>query len=180
MNIGYQYQVRCREVSDIAGHLPFLHDTALRYQDPKIIELGVRSGNSTSAFLAAICEAGGHLWSADVNVPQVPEWWRELPWTVLTGDDMAESVWKVIEAEAAPADVLFIDTSHELQHTLDELARYVPMVRPGGIVLMHDTEWQGREVAAALDKFCPERGLTWVNRTGYNGLGVINIPEEAA
>jgi predicted ThiF/HesA family dinucleotide-utilizing enzyme len=88
-------------------------------------------------------------------------------------------------------DLLFIDTSHYYEHTLQELRTYVPRVRPGGTVLMHDTEltreqitaYEGRAldgpgipVAQALDDYCAETGLTWTNTAGCFGLGRIDIP----
>jgi hypothetical protein len=64
-----EYEQRCREWSDIVDHLPRLYDEVTRYREPQIIELGVRSGNSTAAFLAAVEKVGGHLWSVDPMVP---------------------------------------------------------------------------------------------------------------
>ena len=65
--------------------------------------------------------------------------------------------------------------------TLAELRAYVPKVRPGGVVLMHDTDTPGTDIAwpdvpRALDDFCEEAGLSWLNHRGWNGLGVIEVP----
>jgi cephalosporin hydroxylase len=177
-----QYETRKHTPSDIWEHLPRMFTAACSYPEPKIIELGVRTGNSTCCWLAAIEEQdGGHLWSVDADPPQVPRsWLAEERWTVLTADDRDPAVAGVIAEGTHPgADILFIDTSHEYEHTLAELALYVRMVRPGGTVLLHDTEWGTRDVAAALDKWCPEHGLTWTNHPGCNGMGEIRIPEAA-
>jgi cephalosporin hydroxylase len=90
----------------------------------------------------------------------------------------------VINTAPAEVDVLFIDTSHTYEQTLAELHTYVSRVRAGGVVMCHDTEVEGPAgvgastpfpVARALDTFCEETGLTWVNQPGSHGLGVIQV-----
>jgi hypothetical protein len=175
-----EYRRRCGTAHDVAGQMPVLYAWA-RHPGARIIELGTGngqrgemfSGNSTSAFLAGIERSGGELWSVDIADPPVPAWWRDLPnWHLIISDDVA----------AAPgipdgAHVLFIDTSHYYAHTLTELRLYVPKVRPGGVVLMHDTnkaEWP--EVALALNAYCGETGLEWYDHPFTHGLGVIEVP----
>jgi predicted O-methyltransferase YrrM len=179
-----EYEVRLRAWSDIQGHLQFLHDRATATPQPTLLELGTRSGNSTAILLAAACRADGHLWSVDLEQPQVPSWWAltEL-WTFTVGDDLDQTV---IEAQPDGVDLLLLDTSHAYDHTLAELRAYVPRVRPGGVVCCHDTELEAPElvgpqppypVAKALDAYCAEAGLSWSNRPGSYGMGVIEIPQ---
>ena len=169
-DLAAEYLARCALDSDISPHLPFLYDSA---RDATVIELGVRTGNSTAAFLAA----GAEVWSADTAEPQVPAEWRDNPrWHFLCGDDLNE---EILAALPAKADIVFIDTSHTYEHTLAELRAYAP--RAGVLVLLHDTQWvDGRDagtpsgpVARALDDYCTETGLTWENRPGAYGLGVV-------
>jgi cephalosporin hydroxylase len=171
------YARRCGQRSDISLHMPYLHERA---RGATVIELGVRTGNSTCAFLAA----GADLWSCDINLPDVPDsWGLDLPnWHFVHGPSISVPVvtrlpWR--------CDLLFVDASHEFADTLAELRVYVPRVRPGGVVLMHDTQLarDGRDlgspegpVALALTRFCFEAGLLWSNRPGSFGLGVIEIP----
>lgn len=179
--IADEYVVRCREWSDIVDHLPRLHAEAST-GDALVIELGVRSGNSTAAFLAAVTEHGGHVWSVDVHPPQVPPEWHALDeWTVLIGDDLA-----IAHLLPPEVDVLFIDTSHAYRQTANELLTYVQNVKPGGVVLLHDTELERPEaggpddppfpVRRAVDEFCDLYGMTPEYVAGCNGLGVIRIP----
>ncbi len=166
--------------SDIQGHMSFLKEAAESYDKPVIIELGVRSGQSTSAFLAGIAGNGGELWSCDIDQPSVPDHWHGLPqWHLLVADDLGAEAQAWLPAQC---DVLFVDTSHTVEQTRRELETYVPRVKPGGVVLMHDTEWQapgtmldapGGWVTEALNAYCAETGLSWANRTGSYGLGVI-------
>lgn len=184
-----EYERRLLEPSDIRDHLEELRFHATGWQFPRVLELGTRGGNSTSAFLAAV-EKSGWVWSIDINPPQVPEWWHGLScWRFLQADDMSEQAL----AWAPPVvEVLFIDTSHEYAHTLSELRAYGPRVRPGGVILLHDTEYgcsgawhlkdidpRVSEVGRALDAYSRETGLSWVNRPGSYGLGVMKVGQGA-
>jgi predicted O-methyltransferase YrrM len=177
-----EYEVRRSAWSDIVDHMATLYETVCRYPGARVLELGVRSGNSTSAFLAAVEAVDGHLWSVDLIPPEVPAWWTDTArWTLTIGNDLSQDI---ANAEPAVVDVLFLDTSHTYEHTLAELRTYVPRVRAGGVVLCHDTELEAPEdaganppfpVAKALDTFCAETGRPWVNLPGSYGLGVIEI-----
>lgn len=168
--------------SDIQGHMEFLRKTIAAYDKPVGIELGVRSGQSTAAQLAGIQDNGGELWSVDIDAPQVPSHWFDLPeWHFLQADDLSAEAQAWLPAQC---DVLFIDTSHTVEQTLGELRVYVRRVRKGGVALLHDTEWEdpgtmldapGGWVTQALDAYCKETGLSWVNRTGSFGMGVIRL-----
>jgi predicted O-methyltransferase YrrM len=180
-----EYAARKAVWSDIVQHLPTLYETVCGYDKPVVLELGVRWGTSTAALLAAVDEVDGHLWSVDIAQPQYPQWWHETGrWTLTVGDDCHDDV---VAAQPAELDVLFIDTVHTYEHTSKELRLWVPKVKPGGVVLCHDTELNGAEllrlwgpqpkfpVAEALNDYCAEAGITWTNTTGCYGLGTIHI-----
>jgi predicted O-methyltransferase YrrM len=166
---------------DIQDHLGFLYDTVRSRQDPVVVEFGVRRGNSTAAFLAALEGTSGHLWSGDVAMPEVPvEWFKNPHWTFLPGNDI-DLRFKMPQE----IDVLFIDTNHDYRHTLAELRTYVPRLAKGGVALLHDTQWDEGDaylatptgpVAQALDYFCQEAPYEWTNRgskPGGYGLGLL-------
>ena len=177
--ISDEYDLRCGLNSDIQQHLPQLYTEALA--GGVTIELGVRSGNSTSAFLAAAEMNGGHVWSVDIVPPKVP-WWGHNQWSVLVGDDL-----DLADDLPDDVDVLFIDTSHHYVQTQAELELYVPKVKPGGVVLLHDVELEQPDgcpatdppfpVRVAVDEYCAEHGLSPEYVGGCYGLGVIRIPE---
>lgn len=182
MTLHEEYLARLRTWSDIQVQMPLLHGTARGYPGVKVLELGVRAGYSTVAFLAAAQEAGGHVWSCDVSPPEGSGacWEASGLWTFLLGDDLTVTPEESPGVPLRP-DVLFIDTSHTCAHTLAELRRFVPLVAEGGVVLMHDTllTWDRPEyqVAKALDVFCGETGLAWaeISEPPY-GLGMIERP----
>jgi predicted O-methyltransferase YrrM len=168
------YRARAASDHDIKAQMPVLYAWA-RQPGARIIELGVRGGNSTAALLAGIGHGGGELWSVDIAEPEVPAHWRGLArWHLLVADDQSpEAVAFCPEA----VDLLFIDTSHFYGHTLAELRLYVPKVVPGGVVLLHDTdrrEWP--DVSRALDDYCAANALDWYDHPWWHGLGVIEVP----
>ena len=179
----FEYEARCGHGSDISDHLPRLFAEVDRWEDPVVLELGVRSGNSTAAFLAAVEKNGGHVWSVDVSRPRVPmEWFESDIWTFIEGDDLG-----VADLLPQTVDVLFIDTSHAYRQTLLELELYAPRVRPGGVILLHDTELEFPEagdagdppfpVAVAIREWATNRAvppmIEWVS--GCYGLAVVTV-----
>jgi predicted O-methyltransferase YrrM len=173
-----EYYDRLDAPSDVQYCMPKMFATAGRYPDARVLELGVRSGNSTSAFLAAAECYGGHVWSVDTMEPAVPFHWHESGlWTLICGDDL------VVPLPDGGFDVIYIDTAHTYEHTLAELRRFVPLVKIRGTVLLHDTllehvdgDPQPFPVAHALGEFCRETGREWKEHGGMYGFGELARP----
>lgn len=178
MTFAVEHDLRSLENSDIALHLPYLYEVAAGCN---VIELGVRSGNSTAAFLAAQEAAGGHLWSVDVEAPQVPPSWHDSAlWDFLLASDL-----EVADELPDDVDVVFIDTTHAYEQTVAELRLYAPKLKPGGLFLLHDTELEHPDaepsgmpfpVRRAVDEFAADAGWKCEYHPGCNGLGVIHKP----
>lgn len=168
--------------NDIQDEMPYLLARAEGYQQVRILEIGVRSGRSTSAFLAACACVGGHLWSVDINPPYVPPWWLDCGYWTFTQaaslDVDPRVAWGVDEF-----DIVFLDGDHSEQMVLAELRKFTPFVAKRGWIGSHDTKLtdpalagQVPGVASALDLFCAETGRQWAERGGQFGLGVIEDP----
>lgn len=128
--------------------------TLTRYaaEATSIVEFGVRGGVSTWALLDGL-PGNGRLWSVDIDDCTVPDRVRDdSRWTFIVGDDRE---CEVLDRLPKSADLVFIDTSHEYEHTALELA-YAFSLRPRRIVC-HDAEWPG--VARAMLEFC--MGANW-------------------
>lgn len=176
-----EYERLARTPSDIYLHLPRFVGMVKAGNCKKVLELGTRTGVSTVAWLHALEQTGGHLWSVDIDTkPAIGE---HAHWTYIQGDDTDETV---IAQLPAPFDICFIDTSHHYRHTLWELDRYISLVRSGGLIVLHDTELPIPEgapagdptypVKRAVEQFVAARNLKWFNIPDCWGLGIIEVP----
>lgn len=185
-NLHDMYVHRSGEDIDIRMQMPVFYAWA-HQPGVRIIECGTRGGYSACAFLAGIERAGmgGELWSVDIAPPMVPDWWHDLPfWHSITADSVSP---EALAFCPDGVDILFCDTSHFYEQTLNELLAYAPKVRPGGIILIHDTDtiengtaMKCPDMVPAIEEFCKRTGLTWYQHPGWNGLGVIEIPSQGA
>ncbi len=162
--------------TDIQGHLSFLFERA----EGNVVELGTRDGVSTAALLAGLERRGGHLWSVDVDPRCAATFAGHPAWTFLEGSSLDPTLVERVHAQVPelsprPIDVLFVDTLHTRAHVYRELELWTPLVRPGGIVLVHDAvTFPGVQealgsYAAAIHQPCPHV------RPGSNGLGVLEV-----
>jgi cephalosporin hydroxylase len=187
-----RYDKVLKDPSDIVEHLPTLVKTVEELDAKKVIEVGVRYGVSTIAWLYAL-QNRGFLWAVDVSYP-VPAPGSDvnlldpqggltvLPhWLFLLGNGTSK---QVLDALPKKVDIVFIDTNHVYSQTLVELELYYPRVRKGGRILLHDTAIEdtgnrGDEpkvsypVRTAVEEFCEKYDLKWDNVTNCNGLGTI-------
>lgn len=190
-----RYDLVCKTPSDIVEHLPVFVDTVKELNATKVVELGVRYGISTIAWLYAL-EGQGHLWSVDCSFPIAgPEIDFNLldpqgplgvqrHWSFILGYDDWDEVLNALPKY--DVDILFIDTQHTYEQTHLELELYHTRVRKGGRILLHDTaiETTGNAttpqppypVRTAAEEFCEINGYEFQNRTNCFGLGTIYIP----
>lgn len=163
-----------RDYPNIHEHLPEIEASAKGI----VLELGSREGSSTEALLKGVERRGGKVWSVDVD-PSYADAWRGHPlWQFVACDSAdVDSLQKAGLPEQL--DVLFIDSEHTYARVKKELATWAPRVRPGGLILMHDTE-SFPDVKKAAIEFTSARGLQIELRKNCNGLGVIRIPEDTA
>ena len=46
---------------------------------------------------------------------------------------------KILITQDKPIDVIFIDTSHQYDHTLSEIRQFTPLLSTNGIIMFHDS-----------------------------------------
>jgi cephalosporin hydroxylase len=178
MDLAAMYEERCSTPSDIVAHLPRFVALCAELDATSVIELGTRTGVSTIAWLYAL-EGKGELISIDLDArPPIGEWDH---WTFIQGSDMDPA----IVAGLPKADIVFIDTSHLYEHTVAELDIYIEHVRPGGRIVLHDTQLRRPEgspplpvfpVRKAIAEFAEARDLIWHEYRDCYGLGIIEVP----
>jgi len=158
-----RYEQLCATPSDIYMHLPTFVRLVEELDAQHVIELGTRTGVSTVAWLYGLEKTGGRLTSVDIDPkPNIEDWPH---WTFHQADDLDPRLL----TELDPADIVFIDTSHHYRQTLAELHVYRHLVRPGGRIVLHDTELPFPEgapvgdprfpVRKAIEQFCADEGL---------------------
>ena len=152
---------RSRAKTDIAAHMPRLFAFVLGedeggYPRRRILELGVRWGESTLAFLCGADLVGGFVLSCDITPcsvarKRVEEMGLSHRWLFVVADDR-----KFLPSLHGQFDLILIDTSHELEHTLFELRESARLLakRKGALVLLHDYELSS--VREAVRRFLAE------------------------
>lgn len=157
--------------TDINQHLTTLYMLAVEFNAKNILELGVRGGESTIALLQAAKEIGATVHSVDTDTcptakERVKEYGFESHWNFILGDDR-QVEW------TQPINLLFIDTTHEYEQTLQELRKYEPFVVRKGIIILHDT-MTFPDCQKAVEAYMQDRiDLKAYRYINNNGLTVI-------
>ena len=174
-------QIAKRGNSDIKEQLQFLEDFVISQKASVIVELGTRKGVSTSAFLVGILRrikdgyAPPHLWTVDVLDLELPWWHEEYSEhiTRLHGDDRTIEIPWEIQYEGI--DILFIDSSHLADHTKNELEKWGPYVKEGGLILLHDAKVCEKGVNEPAKEFVKKHNLQYLLDDRQCGMGVMFI-----
>lgn len=126
--------------TDISDHLEPLFVESMVVKPRLIVELGVRTGQSTFVFerVAKLCDA--FLLSVDIAPQQNKTTWSRSEF--IQRDDLVVAdefpSWCMRNNLEPKIDVLFIDTSHEYHQTKKEIAKWFPFLSPRGVVFFHD------------------------------------------
>ena len=167
------YQQHYMTQSDIQHHLGLLFSSARG----NVLELGTRSGVSTAALLAGVERHGGHVWSVDLDANCI-NLFEHPQWTFTCGDSCDPEIAEFlsIRGERECFDLIFIDTTHQYEITQAELALWGPHLKPGGTILLHDTEtFPG--VRRAAQEFADAHGWDSTFVLPCHGMGILVSPE---
>lgn len=127
--------------TDISDHLITLFVEAMEVRPELIVELGVRGGESTYVLERVAEHFASELVSVDIeDCSKVSAYKR---WFFVQSDDITFAskflIWCGEQGINPAVDVLFIDTSHELEHTRREIASWFPFLSDRSKVFFHDT-----------------------------------------
>jgi len=137
-----------REIQQLAGvptdideHLELMYAEALLLRPAVIVKLGVRGGTSTFVFERAARACGSHVISVDIeDCSAISSYSR---WHFYQGDDVqfaAQFGEFCCERNIPPQlDLPFIDTSHQYEHTVQEIRAWFPLLSSRAKVMFHDT-----------------------------------------
>jgi len=154
----------------------YLHALVKVLSPQTVLELGTCDGGS-AFFMMLGLGPEARLTTVDIgtNRPWQLEPFRQDPrLRVIVGNDLELSADEVGGAQTI--DLLFIDTLHEEGHVKKELERYLPLVKPGGVIVMDDIRLnEGMErVWMSLDLPKVEVGPQY-HWSGF-GLAVVGYP----
>ena len=173
--------------SDINEHLPLLAILPYLTKPKIIVELGVRAGLSTQAFLAYNSEnPGTKLYSYDVREIQPQSHYKNcgiferLPdstnydfWEFKIGDSLVvHNDW-----EDESIDMLFIDTKHKTKQIRKELEAWHSKMKHNGMILMHDVTLEKAELKKGIEMFQDSHpSFKYMECSYNNGLGMLFQP----
>lgn len=132
---------RARLDTDIADHLTTLFAESVSVRPHLIVELGVRGGESTFVFERVARLFDSKLVSVDLEDCQQAS--TSKGWFFVRSDDIEFA--KTFEpfcrqkGFAPLIDILFIDTSHFFDHTVQEIKYWFPFLSTHAKVFFHDT-----------------------------------------
>jgi predicted O-methyltransferase YrrM len=192
----YDMRVRAMQIPEEIGALL----STLEAQQPKrIIEIGTAEGGTLFLFTRAAA-SNATLVSLDLEGKgfgvSYPARNRRLYRAFARGDQTVHLVrgdshdpstlHRVGALAEGPVDLLFIDGDHSYDGVKSDFLDYSPLVRPGGIVALHDIVPASEERVGGVPRYWAELKAShpeaeeyvrsW-SQPGY-GIGVIRIPEQ--
>jgi predicted O-methyltransferase YrrM len=141
--------------SDISDHLGSIFFFALGAKPKLIVELGTRGGESTRSLLAAAFLSKAVLLSIDIaDCENIDLPFRE-NWYFVKSDDIEFGNSHFVDwcqhRHIEPIiDVLFIDTTHEYEHTKNEIEIWIRYLSEEGVMIFHDTN-MGKGIYSRTD-----------------------------
>ena len=143
----------------------------------RVVQLGHYSGFSTLHIALLFRKMRkGKLFSIDVveKVSDYTEGWvkkagLESHVSIVTGDSADPKMPAAAQAYlGGPPDIVFIDSSHQYDHTMKELDLWYPALRTNGFILLHDASNAARSydpesgaVAGALEDWCAKNDVDY-------------------
>lgn len=170
----------CGTWSDIQDHLPRFSDLVVSLDAQVVIELGVRWGTSAIAWLHGLQQTGGYLFAVDIeHLPIAVDGHHQM--MRVTGDDCDQ---RVLRRLPLSADIVFVDSSHRYEHTCREIELYAGRVRPGGVMVFHDTNMRAFEhlpderpwpVRTAVEEWIGRSGFSVETYSDSYGLAIVTV-----
>lgn len=143
----YQRKIakHAKKRTDISDHLISLFKQTIASNPKLIVEIGIRSGESSFVFnrAAIVCDS----FLVGVDIDDCSSVYKKMKKRgkrkFIKGDDIeiGKSFQQTMKSLKYPTtiDVLFIDTSHLYDHTVKEINTWFPLLSKKCTVIFHDT-----------------------------------------
>ena len=170
--------------TDINEHLINMMNLVIDRKAQTVVELGVRGGVSTQAWLAGVSETGGFLNSYDIqnllpvdgpiNTTLLERLGDPSAYSKLWKFEIGSSLEKYLIWDDKSIDILFIDTDHTAKQLYSELTLWHNKVKDNGIIVMHDVTVPNIDMRQGLMSFLSEHEeYSYDEYVNNNGLGII-------
>lgn len=124
--------------TDISSHLPALFSFAALQKPQITLELGVRGGESTKPLYKSSYLNQGLLIGVDILAEAQNVYSGFSNAQFFHSDDIKFA--NIFQNNFNTViDTIFVDTSHEYKHTMEELELYVPLLSDSGFISFHDS-----------------------------------------
>lgn len=169
------------------SYVLMLYEFVLEYKPKKMLEIGVQNGQSTKTILMAMNRNGmGQLTSIDhkrrqdildAEYPDLKKYWN-----FIVGSSHCPSTLQAAKNSLADGelyDMAFIDGDHKYLGVKQDWDEYTPLVKPGGIIMLHDTVNQNEGVNQLWDEITWEKfNIDWGRARNHviPGFGIIKKP----
>lgn len=151
-----------------------------------VVELGVRSGISTMAFMYAVECTGGFLYSYDKDIIESADPHHLCIYERLGKDVeyLYRRIWRfklgnslVVHEDFRDneCDVVFIDTDHNKEQIYNELSLWYPKLQHTGCFLMHDVIHPSFNIKEGINKFLFEHPELHYDEFSYTDTGIGRI-----
>lgn len=137
MNINYLVNTTYTGTQDISQHLLTLFSLTVSLKSKNILELGVRQGHSTLAFLLGLQITGGTLTSIDIQetLELRQKFSNFKNWNYIISDSL---LFLENHTPQIPYDIVFVDDWHDGEHVTKELNYIEKFITPSSLILLHD------------------------------------------
>ena len=169
------------------SYVYMLYEFILELRPKNVLEIGVQNGQSTKTMLMAMNELkSGRLVSIDhkrrqtildADYPDLAGYWHFIQGS--SHDPLSLQAAKDALPEGELYDVFFIDGDHKYPGVKQDFYEYTPLVKPGGIILLHDIINQNEGVKDLWAEITWEKfGIDWGRARNHviPGFGIVRKP----
>jgi len=134
-----------------------------------ILQIGLGHFASTHFVLSLLMDSICTIEYDDLHVQRYSDEINHKKETILCGDSASEGVIKQAQ-ELGPFDCVFIDGNHSYEYVKLDLENYAPLVRTGGIIALHDANFEGDRYGTP--RVVRESSHNWEKISHSNEVGI--------